>query len=62
MKLKGVLCGTCVGAKQLSRHPEGLMDKRSDDTCTIQGFNAWNSPIPIITKFWLYTRTAMHSR
>src|SRR6218665_629106 len=45
MKLKGVLCGICVVAKQLGLHPEGLMDKRTDDTFAIQGFNAWNSPI-----------------
>src|SRR6218665_3885785 len=46
MKLKKcVLCGNCVVAKQLGLHPEELMYKRTDDTLTIQGFNAWNSPI-----------------
>jgi len=45
MKLKFVLCENCVVEKQLGLHPEKLMDKRTDDTLTIQGFNAWNSPI-----------------
>ena len=46
VELKGVLCGTSVGAKQLSLHPEGLMiNKRTADTFTIKGFNAWVKPI-----------------
>ena len=45
VELKGVQCGTCVGAKQLSLHPERLIDKQTDDAFTLKGFNAWVRPI-----------------
>ena len=45
VELKGVLCGTCCGAKQLSLHPERLIDKQTGDTFTIKGFNARVKPI-----------------